>query len=77
MGMRNKTTPTKEPIHDFRVEAGKTLEEISVLFPVSTRTLIRWEQGEPRIPVKWMAKARTVYGKDPAEIRPDIFEAAQ
>jgi len=75
--MSTKTPTPREPIHDFRVEAGKPLKEIADLFDVSTRTLIRWEQGSPRIPVKWMARAKAIYGKDPAEIRPDIFEAAQ
>ena len=75
--MNTKYTPAREPIYDFRVEAGKTLDEIAAKFEVSTRTLIRWEQGDPRIPVKWLGKARDIYGKGPAEIRPDIFEAAQ
>ena len=75
--MSTKTTTTREPIYDFRVEAGKPLKEIADKFPVSTRTLIRWEQGATRIPVKWLAKAEAVYGKTRAEIRPDIFGAAQ
>lgn len=75
--MSTKTTPAREPIYDFRVEAGKTLDEIAAQFDVSTRTLIRWEQGDPRIPVKWLGKARDIYGKASTDIRPDIFEAAQ
>ena len=75
--MSTKTTSTREPIYDFRIEAKKPLKEIADLFPVTTRTLIRWEQGETRIPVKWLAKAESVYGKSRAEIRPDIFGAAQ
>ena len=75
--MRTKTTPTKEPIHDFRVEAGKTLDEVAAQYDVSTRTLIRWEQGAPRIPVKWLEKAEAIYGVNRAQIRPDIFGAAQ
>lgn len=75
--MSTKTKSTKEPIYDFRVEAGLPLKEAADKFPVSTRTLIRWEQGETRIPVKWLAKAESVYGKTRAEIRPDIFGATQ
>lgn len=78
--MSKKITTTKEPIHDFRIEAGKTLDEVSKQFPVNVRTLIRWERGDPRIPVKHLDRAKVVYGKPVSEIRPDLarqFEAHQ
>lgn len=75
--MSKKTPTAKEPIYTFRVEAGKTLDEVANLYEVSTRTLIRWEQGAPRLPVNRLVEAERIYGRNRAEIRPDIFGAAQ
>ena len=79
--MANRTAPTKEPIHSFRVEKGKTLEQMSEMLGVTARTLIRWEHGKPRMPVKYLGVSSSVYDKPVSEIRPDLAkqfsEAAQ
>lgn len=77
----SKTPFIRETIHSFRVEANKTLEKLSDEIGVSVRTLIRWERGDPRMPVKYLSRAAEVYGKPVSEIRPDLAmhfsEAAQ
>lgn len=67
----------KEPIAALRKSANLTLKEAAAQFDVDRATVIRWENGAPRIPVKRLADAERILGASRAAIRPDIFEAAQ
>lgn len=67
---------TKEPIRAFRKAAGLTIEEAARLFDVDRTTIMRWEKGSPRIPVKRLSDAERIIGASRRELRPDIFEGA-
>lgn len=67
----------KQPIATFRKKKGLTIEAAAALFGVERTTIIRWEKGEPLIPLKRLDKAVEVYGVPKRKIRPDIFEAVR
>lgn len=66
--------PPKEPIAHCRINANMTLDEAAERFGVSRRTIIRWERGEPRIPVDRLGEAEAIYKAERWAIRPDIFK---
>lgn len=68
---------TKQPIASCRKKKGLTLQAAAELFEVDRTTVIRWEKGEPMIPLKRLDDAARIYGVPKRKIRPDIFEAAQ
>lgn len=45
-------------------------------FGVSKRTIIRWENGAPRLPVDRLSDAERITGMSRRELRPDIFAEA-
>lgn len=67
---------TKQPIADFRRKKGWTLEQAAAEFGVDRTTIIRWEKGTPRIPLKRLDDAAKLYGVTKRRIRPDIYEVA-
>jgi transcriptional regulator with XRE-family HTH domain len=69
-------TEEKEPFAKFRKDAGLTLEAAATEFKVDRTTIIRWEKGEPRIPLKRLEDAKKILGATVQELRPDLFAAA-
>lgn len=69
--------PKKQPIAELRKSKGLTIEAAAALFGVERTTIIRWEKGEPMIPLKRLDDAKRIFGVSKQEIRPDIFEAVQ
>jgi len=67
---------TKQPIADYRKKRGLTLDAAAELFGVDRTTIIRWEKGEPMIPLKRLSDAARIYGVTKRKLRPDIYEAA-
>lgn len=67
----------KEPIAALRKRANLTIKEASALFDVDRTTVIRWENGEPRIPLKRLPDAERIFGVSRTAIRPDIFAVSQ
>lgn len=66
----------KQPIAALRKKAGLTLDAAAKEFEVDRTTVIRWEKGEPCIPVKRLDDAARIYGVKKKDIRPDIFGVA-
>lgn len=66
----------KQPFAKFRKQAGLTLEVAAEKFKVDRTTIIRWEKGEPMIPLKRLEDAKTILGASVKDLRPDLFEAA-
>lgn len=66
----------KQPFAKFRKEAGLTLAEAADRFKVDRTTIIRWEKGEPKIPLKRLEDAKKILAASVRELRPDLFEAA-
>lgn len=66
----------KEPIAQFRKDAGLTIDQAADLFKVDRTTIIRWEKGSPRIPVNRLDDAAKLLKVQKSEIRPDIFAGA-
>jgi transcriptional regulator with XRE-family HTH domain len=66
----------KQPFAAFRKKRGLTLEVAAAEFGVDRTTIIRWEKGEPMIPLKRLDDAKRILGASVQELRPDLFEAA-
>jgi transcriptional regulator with XRE-family HTH domain len=66
----------KQPIASHRKKLGLTHKAIADLFGVDRTTVIRWERGEPLIPLKRLEDAVRIYGVPKKKIRPDIYEVA-
>lgn len=71
---------TNTAFSEFRKASGKTLDGVAEMFGVDRRTIIRWEKGEPPVPVGRLDEVEAVTGIPRARLRPDVFkqpEAAQ
>lgn len=64
----------KQPIQALRKSLGLTIDEAATRFEVDRTTIIRWEKGEPMIPLKRLDEAMKIFGATKRELRPDIFE---
>lgn len=71
------TEKLAHPFAEYRKVNGLTIDQFAELFEVDRTTIIRWEKGEPHIPVKRLARAEEITGISRQDLRPDIFEAAQ
>lgn len=67
----------EHPLREFRKDSGKTPDEIGQLFGVNRATIYRWEQGAPRIPVKYLDRAEEITGIPRSHLRPDIFGGSE
>lgn len=66
----------QSPITKFRIDNGKmSLDEFGKLFapPVDKSTILRWERGEPPVPVKRLDEIERLTGIPRHDLRPDIF----
>ena len=54
-----------------------TLDAVAALFGVDRTTILRWEKGEPPIPVKRLEDVETKTGIPRASLRPDIFAPSE
>lgn len=66
----------KEPLHTARKRKGMKIAQLADEFGVSKRTIIRWENGAPRLPVDRLSDAERITGMSRRELRPDIFAEA-
>jgi len=66
----------KQPFAKYRKQAGLTLELAAEKFGVDRTTIIRWEKGDPMIPLKRLEDAKKYLGASVQELRPDLFEAS-
>lgn len=66
----------KQPFAKYRKQRGFTLELAAKEFGVDRTTIIRWEKGQPMIPIKRLEDAKRILGASVQELRPDLFEAA-
>lgn len=67
----------KQPFAKYRKAKGLTIDQAAEKFGVNRTTIMRWEKGEPHIPVKRLPDALTLIGANARDLRPDIFEAAE
>jgi transcriptional regulator with XRE-family HTH domain len=67
----------KQPIASHRKKLGLTIAAAAELFEVDRTTIIRWEKGQPMIPLKRLDDAAKIYGVTKKKIRPDIYEVAR
>lgn len=68
----NKPTP----FSTYRKNSGQTLERVAEVFKVNRTTILRWEKGEPPVPVKRLSEVEKVTGIPRWELRPDVFKGA-
>lgn len=66
----------KTAFPDFRKASSLTLDEVAAIFNVDRTTILRWEKGEPPVPVKRLDEVEKVTGISRHHLRPDIFGAA-
>lgn len=50
-----------------------TLDAAAELFEVDRTTILRWEKGEPPVPIKRIAEIETITGISRQKLRPDVF----
>ncbi len=58
---------------NFRKNNGMTLDRVAELFKVDRTTILRWEKGEPPVPIKRLAEIETLTGISKEDLRPDVF----
>lgn len=58
---------------DFRKNSALTLDGVAALFNVDRTTILRWEKGEPPVPVKRLDEVERITGISRNNLRPDIF----
>lgn len=69
---------TQTAFSDFRKNSGKTLDAVAEMFNVDRKTILRWERGEPPVPIKRVAEIASVTGISREMLRPDVYaEAAE
>lgn len=57
----------------FRKTSGQTLNGVAAVFGVDRTTIIRWERGEPPVPIKRLDEIERVTGISRHDLRPDVF----
>jgi len=73
MSQRDMTKP-KEPIATCRKAKSMTVKHLAEILRVNRRTVMRWESGDPRIPVAKLDKVADVLGVKRHELRPDLYD---
>lgn len=58
---------------NFRKNSGLTLDGVAELFNVDRTTILRWEKGEPPVPIKRLVEIEEVTGISKEALRPDVF----
>lgn len=61
---------------DFRKTKGLTLDGVAALFGVDRTTILRWEKGEPPVPIKRLDEIEEITGIPRRALRPDVFGKA-
>lgn len=67
---------TQTAFAGFRKSRGLTLDGAAEIFSVDRTTILRWERGDPPVPVKRLDEVERVTGISRHDLRPDIFGAA-
>lgn len=57
----------------FRRDSGLTLDAAAAKFGVDRTTILRWERGEPPVPVKRLDEIEQITGISRFDLRPDVF----
>lgn len=68
---------TKSEFSEYRKASGLTLDAVASQFNVDRTTILRWEKGEPPVPIKRVSEIETVTGIPRGRLRPDVFEPAE
>lgn len=50
-----------------------TLDAVAEMFNVDRTTILRWEKGEPPVPIKRLSEVENVTGIPRHKLRPDVF----
>jgi len=58
---------------EFRKNSPLTLDGVAALFGVDRTTILRWEKGEPPIPIKRLLEIEKITGISRHDLRPDVF----
>lgn len=64
---------TQTAFAGFRKSSGLTLDSTADLFKVDRTTILRWERGDPPVPVKRLDEFERITGIPRHDLRPDIF----
>lgn len=67
---------TQTAFSKFRAGSDLTLDGVADLFKVDRTTILRWEKGEPPVPVKRLPEIEAITGISRNELRPDVFGGA-
>lgn len=67
---------TQTAFSEFRKNSELTLDAVADLFKVDRTTILRWEKGEPPVPVKRLDEVEAVTGISRDRLRPDVFKTA-
>lgn len=67
---------TQTAFAGFRKSRGLTLDSAAEIFGVDRTTILRWERGEPPVPVKRLDEIEGITGIPRHDLRPDIFGPA-
>jgi transcriptional regulator with XRE-family HTH domain len=68
---------TQTAFSEFRKNSGLTLDAVADLFKVDRTTILRWEKGEPPVPVKRLSEIEAMTGISRPDLRPDVFRAQE
>ena len=64
---------TQTAFSDFRKNSGLTLDAVAELFNVDRTTILRWERGEPPVPIKRIGEISAATGISREMLRPDVY----
>lgn len=64
----------KTEFSEYRKASGLTLDAVADQFKVDRTTILRWEKGEPPVPIKRIGEIAGVTGIPRDRLRPDIFQ---
>ncbi|ULJ73629.1 helix-turn-helix domain-containing protein [Rhizobium gallicum] len=64
---------TETAFSTFRKNSGLTLDAVADMFKVDRTTILRWEKGEPPVPIKRVAEIAAATGISRHDLRPDVF----
>lgn len=60
-------------LSQFRKDRNLTVDEAAAMLGVNRATMLRWEVGDPEIPVKRLEDVERITGIPRQQLRPDLF----
>ena len=64
---------TNTAFAEYRKNGRKALAVVAAEFGVHRTTILRWEKGEPPLPIKRLSEAEKITGICRERLRPDIY----